>query len=1352
MKMWRYWEIVLLLYFAGQVSSLNDTIHAENTCIWYDQCKQVNGNWLNCYNNTPSVLLDDNSIEYNTLKDVCPWYISSKPNSTRVCCNLGQMNALKSSSLKLAQQLLGRCPSCYRNFMDIFCATTCNPSNSLFMNVRNESLDFNTSIGRPPAIKTVDVYFTNDYTDKFFNSCKDVQFAQESSKVISLMCGSNDPCTGPKWLEFMGTPMPGSPAPFQLNFTFTDYSSGGIIPKNMTARDSKLIGCDERYQGLTCSCSDCPAVCPATPTIPPDKGSTKVTFIPLGIFVGVIGFVIYNIIFMICVMTYLVLQLCRDTDKKGYELIGIADTSFCLTDIGRRCEHFISKLFSVWGYIAATFWFLVVPVALLLLAACCVGLMFFEVTTDPVELWSSPSSRARKEKEYFDQHFGPFYRTAQIIITAPHSSDFSFPDSQNYKMIYHFSGVFQQDVLNEIWHMQDDIIHLEVPFNKTNGTVNYVSLKDICFQPLSPDNLNCTVYSVLNYFQNDYDKLNKHVTPVFTDSANSSTHIHYCARDPSSLNATGLNIPCMAEYGGPVDPSVALGGYDMVNGSAQYDMARAIIITFVINNHNEKEKNKPAEKWEEAFINYMKSYKEKVHNSALKFSFSSESSIPSELERESLADVRTIIISYILMFLYIALFLGSFARRVIRTLYNLFSSDHQRFDFGMLTNSRIGLGLLGVILVALSVVAAIGLLSYLRIKATLIIIEVVPFLVLAVGTDNLFILTHAFERKQRSKPGAPVNLLIGDALGEVAPSILLTSLTETAAFLLGGISTMPAVRTFSFFAGTAVFINFLLQISVFTAVLGLDSKRIASNRPDLICCVRLPKNEDDDEENHESSLFLFMSNCYAPFILHKYIRMLVMYIFSALFFGMLVGVFHEDIGLSQSIALPKDSYLQDYFDDLSTYLHTGPPVYFVIKEGYNYSIEANQNKICSTAGCNQDSMGVQISSASLISEYSKISEHASIWLDSYFAWSDPRSGCCKVYKNRTASDETRCAAGTNKSICDDCLVKDVNNNRPNSSEFMRYLPWFLTSNPDTTTCNQGGHAAFSSAVNVSKNNSHVIASYLMTYHTILRDSSDFINALERAREYSDDFSHTLGHEVFAYSVFYVFYEQYLTIKIDVAINLCISLAAVFVMSFLLMGFNIISALIVTATVALIIVDMLGMMAWVGISLNAISLVNLVMAVGISVEFCSHIVRWFAHSPYHSRLERAKDAITHMGTSVLSGITFTKFLGVSVLVFAKSQIFVEFYFAMYMLMIAFGALHGLVFLPVLLSYIGPGVPLTDIDSLHSSSNHSLNEDAVNYEPVRPRSRSSSRSSAGTYPRLVGSVELGRPTENTKLVNA
>ena len=32
-------------------------------------------------------------------------------------------------------------------------------------------------------------------------------------------------------------------------------------------------------------------------------------------------------------------------------------------------------------------------------------------------------------------------------------------------------------------------------------------------------------------------------------------------RDPSSLNDPDLDIPCMAAYGGPVDPNVALGDF-----------------------------------------------------------------------------------------------------------------------------------------------------------------------------------------------------------------------------------------------------------------------------------------------------------------------------------------------------------------------------------------------------------------------------------------------------------------------------------------------------------------------------------------------------------------------------------------------------------------------------------------------------------------------------------------------------------------------------------------------------------------------------------------------------------------------
>jgi hypothetical protein len=46
------------------------------------------------------------------------------------------------------------------------------------------------------------------------------------------------------------------------------------------------------------------------------------------------------------------------------------------------------------------------------------GAFSLQVTTDPVEIWASPQSRSRIEKEYFDSRFEPFYRTEQVFVKA----------------------------------------------------------------------------------------------------------------------------------------------------------------------------------------------------------------------------------------------------------------------------------------------------------------------------------------------------------------------------------------------------------------------------------------------------------------------------------------------------------------------------------------------------------------------------------------------------------------------------------------------------------------------------------------------------------------------------------------------------------------------------------------------------------------------------------------------------------------------------------------------------------------------------------------------------------------------
>lgn len=220
----------------------------------------------------------------------------------------------------------------------------------------------------------------------------------------------------------------------------------------------------------------------------------------------------------------------------------------------------------------------------------------------------------------------------------------------------------------------------------------------------------------------------------------------------------------------------------------------------------------------------------------------------------------------------------------------------------------------------------------------------------------------------------------------------------------------------------------------------------------------------------------------------------------------------------------------------------------------------------------------------------------------------------------------------------------------------------------------------------------------MAYHTTLTTSQEFTAALERARELAWNITLTMRNisgtspdfEVFPYTVTYVFYEQYLTIVSEGLFNISLCLLPTFVVCCILLGLDLRSGLLNLLTIVMITVDTVGVMTLWGIDYNAVSLINLVTAVGISVEFVSHLTRSFALSILPTHVERAKEATANMGSAVFAGVAMTNLPGIVVLAFAKAQLIQIFFFRLNLVITLLGLVHGLVFLPVLLSFFGPGV--------------------------------------------------------------
>uniref|UniRef100_A0A1I7X0Q0 SSD domain-containing protein n=1 Tax=Heterorhabditis bacteriophora TaxID=37862 RepID=A0A1I7X0Q0_HETBA len=102
------------------------------------------------------------------------------------------------------------------------------------------------------------------------------------------------------------------------------------------------------------------------------------------------------------------------------------------------------------------------------------------------------------------------------------------------------------------------------------------------------------------------------------------------------------------------------------------------------------------------------------------------------------------------------------------------------------------------------------------------ILTVVPFLVITIGIDDAFLILAGW---RHSTKGASLDQRLGESIAISGASVTVTSVTDVLCFAIGLFSNMPVVQLFCLYTTVALFIDFIYQMTFFTAVMSFIVKR-----------------------------------------------------------------------------------------------------------------------------------------------------------------------------------------------------------------------------------------------------------------------------------------------------------------------------------------------------------------------------------------------------------------------------------------------------------------------------------------------------------------------------------------------
>ncbi|XP_072944049.1 patched domain-containing protein 3 isoform X1 [Epargyreus clarus] len=563
--------------------------------------------------------------------------------------------------------------------------------------------------------------------------------------------------------------------------------------------------------------------------------------------------------------------------------------------------------------------------------------------------------------------------------------------------------------------------------------------------------------------------------------------------------------------------------------------------------------------------------------------------------------------------------------------------------------SKPWLGLLGNISAVMATTAAFGCAIYLGISFIGINLAA-PFLMIGIGIDDTFVMLAAW---RRTSPKLPVPERMAIMLSEAAVSITITSVTDMLSFFIGIFSPFPSVQIFCMYSGLAVCFTFVWHLTFFAGCVAVSGYREKNNRHTITWLKVLPESRARKEEkswfyrifcsggidhadpdnpidNKEHCIMAFFRTTMADLLNNPLVKTLVIIVFICYLAGAGYGVTNLKEGLERRKLSKIDSYSVEFFDREDLYYREFPyRIQVVISGNYNYSDPKIQDEV--------EILTQKLENTSYISN----SLYTESWLRTFINYVSRNND----YLNVTIDNE---------------------------ADFIHNLKelWLFPANP------------FSLDVKFNDAGDQIVASRFLIQAINISGTNHEKEMVKALREVVA----TTWLNASVFHPYFVFFDQFELVRPTSLQNLCYGALMMMITSFIFIP-NILCSLWVAFSIVSIEIGVVGYMALWDINLDSISMINLIMCIGFSVDFTAHICYAYMASKAKSPNDRVSECLYSLGLPIVQG-SFSTILGVVALLLADSYIFSVF-FKMVFMVIFFGAMHGLFLLPVLLSLFGPG---------------------------------------------------------------